>query len=334
LGTSLMNTISRESLIRWLSGVLEKYQVMAPVIVEGYHLFRPISSPDEIAWDYYNSVVPPKELIFPLTESLFTLDYVNGEPRIEEPVIDRETVIFGLRPCDARAIAMLDASFLSDPVDSPYARRRALVTLVGWACVHPEAPCFCVNVGGAPSGTEGLDALLTEGSDGYFVEALTDKGKSILTGAELTPTDLKPPTPDALPVFSTEGITEKLAADFVSPYWQEQVEACISCKICTFLCPTCYCFDVRDRKEGEAVERLRCWDSCQAAHYSRIAGGYNPRATKTARWKQFFYHKFLYYPERFGGVICCVGCGRCVRKCPVNIDIREVIHDLKEGIPA
>ena len=154
-----MDMISRESLKSWLTGLKDRYQVMAPVLIEGSHLFRPISSPDEIAWDYYNSVVPPKELVFPITESLFTLEYENGEPKIQEPVIDRETVIFGLRPCDARAIALLDASFLNDPVDTPYARRRAMVTLVGWACTHPETPCFCANVGGAPNGTEGLDVL-------------------------------------------------------------------------------------------------------------------------------------------------------------------------------
>lgn len=326
-----MEIISRESLDRWLRDLIGRCQVVAPVLVEGNHLFRAISGPEEIAWDYYNSVVPPKELVFPLTESLFTLDYQDGEPRIQEPVIDRETVIFGLRPCDARAIAMLDASFLTEPADTPYARRRALITLVGWACVHPETPCFCVNVGGAPNGTEGLDVLLTEDAAGYFVQTISEKGQAVLAGAELHETDATPAKPDALPVFATDGITEKLTEEFLSPYWQEQVEACISCKICTFLCPTCYCFDVRDRREGESVERLRCWDSCQAAQYSRIAGGYNPRATKTARWKQFFYHKYLYYPERFDGVIACVGCGRCVRKCPVNIDIREVLQDLKEG---
>lgn len=328
-----MEIISKESLNRWLTDLMARYQVMAPVLVEGYHLFRPISSPDEIAWDYYNSVVPPKELIFPLTESLFTLEYQNGVPQFQEPVIDRDTVIFGLRPCDARAIAMLDASFLNDPVDTPYARRRSLVTLVGWTCVSPEAPCFCTSIGGAPNGTEGLDVLMTVGTDGFFVQPVTEKGKALVTGAELNQTNATPPEPPPLPVFSTEGITEKLPGVFLSPYWQEQVESCISCKICTFLCPTCYCFDVRDRRDGESIERLRCWDSCQGALFSRIAGGYNPRATKTARWKQFFYHKYLYYPERFDGVIACVGCARCVRKCPVNIDIREVIRDLKEGLP-
>lgn len=313
---------------------MDRYQVVAPVLVEGVHLFRAISSPDEVAWDYYNSVVPPKELIFPLTECLFTLDYQDGMPRIQEPAIDRQTLVFGLRPCDARAIAMLDASFLNDPVDAPYARRRALVTLVGWACVRPEAPCFCASIGGAANGTEGLDVLMTEGTEGYFVQPVTEKGKAVLEGADLKQTEAAPPEPEALPGFSTEGITARLPEVFLSPVWQRQVEACISCKICTFLCPTCYCFDVRDRRDGDAVERMRCWDSCQGSHFSRIAGGYNPRATKTARWKQFFYHKYLYYPERFGGVIACVGCARCVRKCPVNIDIREVIRELKEDDPA
>jgi ferredoxin len=38
-------------------------------------------------------------------------------------------------------------------------------------------------------------------------------------------------------------------------------------------------------------------------------------------------HKLKYFPDRFGP-FSCVGCGRCVKDCPVNIDIREVMGDL------
>jgi ferredoxin len=328
-----MQIIAKDALERWLSSLLEKGQVVAPTLVEGTHLFRPICSVEEVAWDYYNSTVPPKEWLFPPTERLFTLEFKDGKADIRETVVDQDVVIFGLRPCDARAIAMLDAHFLSDPVDSLWNQHRSHLTLVGWACTAPETPCFCTSVGGDPQGTEGLDLLLTEGQEGYFVQPITEKGRALLGGAETKETTATPSQPEPLPTYSIQGITETLHQGFTSPYWERQVEACISCRICTFLCPTCYCFDVRDRRNGEAIERLRCWDSCQGAQFSKIAGGYNPRASKTSRWKQFFYHKYLYYPERFDGVIACVGCGRCVRKCPVNIDIREVIRDLKEGIP-
>ena len=42
-------------------------------------------------------------------------------------------------------------------------------------------------------------------------------------------------------------------------------------------------------------------------------------------------HKFLYYPAREEGAALCVGCGRCVVQCPVNIDIREVLTHVAEA---
>ena len=37
-----------------------------------------------------------------------------------------------------------------------------------------------------------------------------------------------------------------------------------------------------------------------------------------------------YYPEKYEGAIACTGCGRCIRYCPVSVDISEIVGYLKD----
>jgi ferredoxin len=77
------------------------------------------------------------------------------------------------------------------------------------------------------------------------------------------------------------------------------------------------------------IERIRVWDACTSTNYRRVAGGHNPRATKPDRLRNRFFCKFCYYPEDFGETGC-VGCGRCIVSCPVDIDITEIMRDVAE----
>ena len=106
-------------------------------------------------------------------------------------------------------------------------------------------------------------------------------------------------------------------------------ERCLACAMCTNVCPTCYCFDIRDYPNKGKSDRVRSWESCQSVGFTKIAGGHDPRANKGIRMRQRFAHKLLYFPEQFG-VSHCIGCGRCVKSCPVNIDIREIITDVQK----
>jgi len=174
--------------------------------------------------------------------------------------------------------------------------------------------------------------IFTRSGDGYRAEAITEKGREVLAGLRTkralpvgqAPAEapvLTPHDPPALHLPSPEA----WRAQFDSPYWAELAQRCLGCRVCTYDCPVCYCFDVRDRTRPDGIiERLRCWDSCQGAQCFAIAGGHNPRPTQAARQRQRYMHKFLYYPEREGAPLC-VGCGRCVIDCPANVDIREVI---------
>ena len=114
---------------------------------------------------------------------------------------------------------------------------------------------------------------------------------------------------------------------FKSPEWAELSEACLGCGTCTFVCPTCQCYDIRDFDTGHGIDRFRCWDSCMYSDFTKMAHG-NPRLSQKERFRQRFMHKLVYYPENNEGIFGCVGCGRCVEKCPISMNIVKVMRTL------
>lgn len=317
--------ISKKDLLAWLEKLIQERTLIAPARTNDLLLFQLISRVDDIVLNS-NTELSPKECFFPATETLFTVRTNEGYTELVAETVDRETVIFGLRPCDAMGIALIDRPFLAEPADTLYGQHRARTILVGLACSQPKGECFCTSLGGGPDDATHLDILLTEVEDGYIVQAVTERGMEILPPVAERELPL-PPTP-SLEAIPTEGLPEVMKRFFEAPYWSRLADRCLHCNICAYVCPTCYCFDVRDYATKGTVERVRSWESCQSPGFTRIAGGYDPRPTKGARLRQRFYHKLLYFPEQFGA-LGCVGCGRCVRACPVNIDIREIISDIQ-----
>ena len=123
---------------------------------------------------------------------------------------------------------------------------------------------------------------------------------------------------------------DKLMELFSSDKWASLSEACLGCGTCTFVCPTCQCYDIRDYDTGHGVQRFRCWDSCMYADFTKTAGG-QPRPTQLERFRQRFMHKLVYYPANNDGVFGCVGCGRCMKSCPISMNIVKVMKTLGEG---
>ncbi|MEI3338955.1 MAG: 4Fe-4S dicluster domain-containing protein [Eubacterium sp.] len=116
---------------------------------------------------------------------------------------------------------------------------------------------------------------------------------------------------------------------FDHPIWDEVTRACIGCATCTYVCPTCYCFDIDSDNHGAEGTKYRCWDSCMFSDYRRMAGGHNPRPTKKERVRNRYMHKLSFFHERYGQLLC-VGCGRCVEKCPAHMDITMFIDKAAE----
>ena len=118
-----------------------------------------------------------------------------------------------------------------------------------------------------------------------------------------------------------------LMEKFNDKQWENLSRACLACGTCTFVCPTCQCYDIRDFDNGKTVTRYRCWDSCMYSDFTLMAHG-NNRQTQAQRFRQRFMHKLVYFPSNNEGIYSCVGCGRCVEKCPQNLNIVKVIKAL------
>jgi ferredoxin len=249
-------------------------------------------------------------------------------------------VVFGIRPCDARSAVLLDKVFDSpDSQDPYYVARRENTIVMGIACNTPSSTCFCTVVGGGPYSIEGLDVLWADLGDRYLVESITDRGEALIAGNELfrQPADADLSAKNELATRATasvsgpdvEGIAEKLDDMFDDAFWERVHLKCLGCGVCTFLCPTCHCFDIVDEGNRSRGQRVRNWDTCQFSLFTYHTSGHNPRPTHKERMRQRVMHKFNYFVSNFGD-IACVGCGRCVRECPVNLDIRAVLESAQQ----
>ncbi|MDP2953357.1 MAG: 4Fe-4S dicluster domain-containing protein, partial [Chloroflexota bacterium] len=286
-----MRFLTKDEMARWVSKLASDRLVVAPKAMGELVLFQPVRRAEEVAWDYRLSVLSPKEWLFPPTEVLFTLEERDGAAQLTPGAVGQEMVLFALRPCDAQGIALLDLPVLASPADSLYAGRRAKTALVGLACRQPGRACFCTSLGGGPSDATHVDLMLREVEEGYLVEVVTEKGQGLLPGVStqewegdvLSSSKGEVMAPSAVASVPTQGLVEAMPALFNAPYWERLADRCLHCNICAYVCPTCYCFDVKDYPGRGKMERVRCWDSCQAPGFTRIAGGYTPRPTKATR---------------------------------------------------
>lgn len=325
-----MKVITQEEIKAWLNQMASVQTVVAPCDMSGTLLFRPVKDCSEIVCGTGRTVMSAKEYLFPHTERLLHIERIGQDVRLVEMQPEEDILMFGLHPCDARGMLILDALFLEKPPqDAYYARRRKHMTLVGMACEEMGESCFCTTMGGGLDDPTGMDVMLTKTPGGFYAQAVTPKGRRLLETAGFPYTQAE----KSAKVVHKADIPpiEAWPEHFMDAYWRQISERCISCRICAYVCPTCRCFDIRDEAiptEGDGeFERIRCWDSCNSVNYRRTAGGHNSRLAKTQRLRNRFYCKFYYFPHQYGPVTC-TGCGRCVDACPVNVDITEVIQQV------
>ena len=331
---------------------LTQLDAVFAAIAEKASLYLPVEQTDGSAaytkWEEgtvwsqaLNTVRSPKDFFFPQTEDLmaFKTEGKNIEV-IDTRKESEDFVIFGVRACDVKSFDILDRVFLSEPVDSFYASRRAHGVIISLACTRPSETCFCKTFGIDPATPAG-DIAAWKTEDAIYFEANTEKGQALLDslGALLSECDdtavseqkakidavmnklpLKDLTTDAF----GGGKTEEL---FNHPAWDEMSQSCLGCGTCTFVCPTCQCYDIKDFNTGNGVIRYRCWDSCMYSDFTKMAHG-NNRLTQKERFRQRFMHKLVYYPENNEGLFSCVGCGRCLAKCPISMNIVKVMKKI------
>ena len=279
-----------------------------------------------------NTLLPPKDILFPNTEKMY--NYKMGkEPKVEEIVESPVQIIVGIKPCDVNSISCMDKVFLEKGfVDNFYARKRENLTIFAMECVSSMETCFCDSMGVNPNKAPDADVMLRDSKDNYNLEAQTPKGEEMLKELSSLLKEGKANLKDTkctLTTNMTQDLSTKLKGMFEHPIWDEVSKPCMGCGTCTYVCPTCYCFDIGSDNHGAEGTKFRCWDSCMFSDYARMAGGHDPRPSKKERVRNRYMHKLSYFNERYGTTLC-VGCGRCVSKCPSGMDITDFINKVQE----
>ncbi|MBW2336780.1 MAG: 4Fe-4S dicluster domain-containing protein [Deltaproteobacteria bacterium] len=334
--------IDKEKWADGLDRLAGSYRLFAPVKEEEFYNFKELAKDEAPDLNYLNTRLSPKAIIYPQSEIMFeySLDESAEDHHIMKEVDNSYSpqAVIGVRPCDAKAFLLVRLNFDTPEYKDPYwIRAYESTTLVGLACDSPCSSCFCTTAGCGPYHEEGLDILLVDADNHFLAKVLTEKGeklikaagwdtaadeaeagKKIETGKQAAETKISAfVNTDRLPEIDTVEL-------YKAPFWEDVSFSCINCGTCTFVCPTCWCFDIQDENHGKSGVRMRNWDSCMFPLFTVHGTGHNPRGTQLHRVRQRFMHKLKYYVDKYDVGIQCVGCGRCVRSCPVNIDIRRV----------
>ena len=325
-------TLPKEKLATWLSALAESFELFVPVSEEAFDRYQ-----GKIYLEG-KTKIPAKVFFLPWRETI--LSYQARPGAVPKAVFEPETerVVFGVRPCDAKGVVQIERVFAEDPF---FQKRRERTFLIGLVCEEPGSECFGWAMGVDPFSGEGLDLLLLSREKDYLIRTITERAKRLLS---LAPVEEAGKEGEEFwqkaqadfqanyPLSPALGkLREKeLMALYEAAFWEELALGCLNCGACTFLCPTCYCFDVQDEVVGDQGVRVRLPEACMFELYSRHASGHNPRRAPVARFRNRFMHKFKYYLDQYGEPLC-VGCGRCNQECPANVNLWDVVRAMSES---
>ena len=288
-----------------------------------------------------------KKFLFPPRTSLFTSYKENGGFAIK-PHEELETLraLIGVRPCDLAAIDVQDRVFLRDDFTDPvYKARRENLFILSVDCHVPCSTAFCHSMGTGPKAEVGFDLALAELDEVFLVRVGSELGADVLRSLQTQPATAYQQRAADNAVeqaiagmgrkVQTEGLPELLQTNLNNPRWEQVADRCLNCTNCTLVCPTCFCWDIKDETNltGDTSERVRLWDSCFNPDHSYHAGGGSNRPTVCSRYRQWLTHKLGTWVEQFG-VFGCVGCGRCITWCPSGIDITEEVAAIRQEVQA
>lgn len=334
-----MKVLSKAKLSAALDKLSETSEVFVPMqksTQSGYFPWKSfVNGEDELRLEALNVYQSPKNAVLPQTEKMYGIKSQGVEVNIDKTYEDpHPTIIFGARGCDVKGILAMDDVFLTRGFeDSFYKARRSGNIIIANACYAPGPNCFCNAMEVDSVNPVGADVVLRDFGDGFIWEAKSPRGDetTAVIANLLEEKDIKAPSPQPFQrEVNYEGVAEKLKGMFEHPIWEKLAQPCINCGMCTYVCPSCYCFDIQVKMWGDHGYRFRTWDSCMFEEYTREAGGGNPRGASKERFRQRFLHKLEFFKERYGTPLC-TGCGRCIIVCPTDVNIIRIIDAVKEA---
>ncbi len=333
--------VLHERIDRFIESLRSTHRVYGPTRKGIECTFTHITTPKEVWLDYHTTILPPKKLLTPPRETIFTF-HDQSVSMMEDIVSGEKQILLGVHACDINSFAFLDKVFLGFRSDPRYLRRRDNLLIFGLTCKKVTETCFCHSMGTGPAVTSGYDVLMTDIGGKYLMEPGSTEGENLLEPLGLE----KASTED---FEAKRGCFESLKGQFKKsvdrtrmvqlaydsqddPTWKKYGQICLACGQCAMVCPTCFCFGVRDTVDMSlrSGERYREWDVCLLLEFAEVALGGNFRKSRDARLRQFMCHNLSYGSMQYN-LTKCVGCGRCIRACPVKIDITEIARELKEG---
>jgi len=336
-----MKIISKEDFQNFVTALIndDSFNVIGVKSRGNKFAFAPLESAEELRLDYDVTLLPPKKYFFPQRETLFTYDISDGfsAKNPEEP---KPMVIVGVHPYDIVALLHMDEIFRETKSDSQYFKKRDATIIIG-VNIQKMSKWNFSSFMGSSSIDYGYDLMLTDLGNRYAINIGSQKGEDLLTkyAKQVTTAlarDMQIAGQKKREVmsmsqqkfdFPPELIPELLRDSYgKSGFWEKHSENCLACGSCVLVCPTCYCFDVKDNPDLtlEHGERIRTWDGCLLEDFAKIASGENFRATRPTRYRHRYFKKGKYLFDRFG-FVSCVGCGRCSSNClpdianPVNL---------------
>ncbi len=332
----MIKKISKEKFIPWLNSVKGRFQILGPGKDKDIWSFGEWNGQD-LSPDFLNTRLSPKGLFLEPLQPLFGWNSKGGAVQLSPlPPSGGARLIFGVRACDARAIRILEPVFAGNHPDGHYLGNLSRTILLGVACSAPCPGSFCREVGIDPQESADCDLFFRQTSSGKMVRIMTDRGKELAQGTDFFQEGSSQEWDsarremregrDRLPI-ELEKVKGRMAQRFKEDeFWQVLSAKCINCGACTYLCPTCHCFDISDLQVSGRGVRFRTWDSCAYSSFTRMPV-HNPREEKWRRYRQRVAHKFYFFPQNFQAAAC-VGCGRCVAHCPANLDLRHTLLEV------
>lgn len=303
-----------------ISKLLDVYNILAPSYVDDKLDYIWITDAQQIAFTDELPYKSPKEAVLPRVEKLITF----SETGAADAQDIKPMLLIGVKPCDLSSLKILDEIFIGKKgmfVDNFYLNRRNNLKVIGMNCISEKRGCFCERRGIDPGFSDDCDAFMVADGDDIILNIYSDDLKPLFSGPDVPPIK-KTRTPE---------VSIKIEADeaeiFNTMPWESYVESCLGCGTCTFVCPTCHCFEFKDTDYNGVVSRYRRWDSCMYPKFTLHASGHNPRSSNKERFRQRVMHKYVYIRDNFD-TTACTGCGRCIRLCPGGVSIRAVVDDI------